>query len=76
MGALILNNNVVNVNVPANLSGGTYTLATYNTTGSSGTFATVPVAVNGTLSPLATITTANGTVKLYVPPKGSIISFL
>jgi hypothetical protein len=75
MGSLILNSNVVNVNLPANFSGGTFTLATYNTTGSSGSFATVPVAVNGALSPQATITTANGTVTFYAPPTGTLISF-
>jgi autotransporter-associated beta strand protein len=76
LGSLTLNSNVVYLNLPTNFSGGTFTLATYNTTGSSGTFATVPVAVNGTLSPQATITTANGTVILYVPPKGTVINIL
>jgi fibronectin-binding autotransporter adhesin len=73
-GSLNVNNNVVLLNLPSNYSGGLFTLATYNTTGSSGTFSAVPVAINGTLSPQATIIMENGTVKFYAPPKGLVIT--
>jgi autotransporter-associated beta strand protein len=74
-GTLSTVNNVVHLNLPAKLAGGVYILATYKSAGSTGTFATVPVADTGTLPDGATIITESGVVKLNVPLKGTLISF-
>ena len=67
-GLLTLNNNVVHLALPANLSGGTYTLATYNATGSSGSFNATPVIDSGSVATGATVsvTTGAGLVQLVV----------
>ena len=67
-GALTLNDNVVHLVLPADLALGTYPLATYNPTGSTGTFAATPLIDSGSLvtDAVATITTVDGTVSLIV----------
>jgi len=67
-GSIVLNNNTVHLNLPANLAAGTYPLATYNQTGSSGSFAATPLIDSGSLASgnQATITTAAGTVNLVI----------
>ena len=67
-GTLTLNSNVVHLTLPSNLTAGTYTLATYNPTGSTGSFATTPVIDSGSLATgaTATVTTNAGTVVLTV----------
>ncbi|MFM1770828.1 MAG: hypothetical protein RJA22_3357, partial [Verrucomicrobiota bacterium] len=70
-GALVLSNNVtVRLNLASNLTAGSYTLATYNPTGSSGSFAATPVIDTGSLAPglAATILTGGGNVVLQVAP--------
>ena len=61
----------VRVNLTNNVPAGTYTLATYNTTGSSGAFSAVPVILNGSLAAgnVATIATSGGNVTLTVQPQ-------
>jgi len=60
----------VHLNLPANLAAGTYTLATYSTTGSSGAFASIPVIDSGSLvaGNSASISTSGGQVNLVVGP--------
>ena len=67
-GSLTLNDNIVHLVLPANLAGGTYTLATYNATGSSGSFNATPVIDSGSVvtGATATVTTGAGFVKLVV----------
>jgi len=52
------------------LAAGTYTLATYNLTGSSGNFASTPIIASGSLASgnNASITTSGGQVNLVVGP--------
>jgi fibronectin-binding autotransporter adhesin len=67
--SLTANGNVVKLNLPANLGQGTYLLATYNPTGSSGSFASTPVIANGGSFAANTtnyITTGGGQVNLVV----------
>jgi len=61
----------VRVNLTNNVPAGTYTLATYNTTGSSGAFSAVPLILNGSLAAgnVATIATSGGNVTLTVQPQ-------
>jgi fibronectin-binding autotransporter adhesin len=66
-GTLTLNNNTVHLNLPAGLGQGSYTLATYNPTGSSGSFAAIPVIDSGDVGGnQAEIVTGGGTVTLNV----------
>jgi len=67
-GTLTLNGNVVHLALPASLAAGTYTLATYNPTGSTGSFAATPVIDSGALltGGTATVATASGSVTLTV----------
>jgi autotransporter-associated beta strand protein len=70
-GSVTLNNNHITINVPGviPLDVGTYTLMTYNTSGSSGTFATSGVSYTGVgISPgtSGTVSTSGGTVRLIV----------
>ena len=67
-GTLTLNDNVVHLALPADLAGGTYTLATYLATGSTGSFNATPVIDSGSLATGATasVTTGSGFVKLVV----------
>jgi fibronectin-binding autotransporter adhesin len=70
-GALVANGNTVNLNLPANLADGNYTLANYNATGSSGSFATTPVVLTGSFADagaVVAITTGSGQVVLSVQP--------
>lgn len=69
-GSLTLNNNPVYLYLPANLGAGNYTLATYNTNGSSGSFASTPVVVSGSLirGVVAVIVTSGGSVVLQIIP--------
>ncbi len=82
-GSLTANDNVIKLNLPANVGVGTNLLATYNPTGSSGSFASAPVIANGGSFAANTtnfITTAGGQVHLVVqnlapstPPATNII---
>jgi autotransporter-associated beta strand protein len=67
-GALIASGNVVQLNLSNNVPVGSYTLATYNTSGSSGTFSNTPTIVSGSLAANthATIVTSSGSVVLQV----------
>jgi autotransporter-associated beta strand protein len=67
-GTLTLNSNVVHLVLPTDLGNGTYTLATYNPTGSTGTFDVTPVIHSGSLASggTATVATSGGTVSLTV----------
>jgi autotransporter-associated beta strand protein len=65
-GALVLNNNTVDLNLPASLGTGNYTLATYTATGSSGSFNATPVVLTGSISGIATVTNGSGQVVLNV----------
>ncbi len=67
-GSLTLNNNTVQLNLPANLGVGSYLLATYNPNGSSGSFATNPVVATGSFltNVSAVIITGGGSVVLQV----------
>jgi hypothetical protein len=58
----------VHLNLSSNLVAGTYTLATYNTSGSSGAFKPTPVINTGSFAAGTTnyITTADGQVNLVV----------
>jgi autotransporter-associated beta strand protein len=59
----------VHLNLPANLGAGNYTLATYNTVGSSGAFNSTPVVDSGSFAAGVTgtnIVTSGGTVVLQV----------
>ncbi len=58
----------VHLDLPANLAVGTNTLATYNTNGSSGVFAAIPVMDSGSLAAgnVAAITTIGGQINLVV----------
>ncbi|HSU53057.1 MAG TPA: autotransporter-associated beta strand repeat-containing protein [Candidatus Dormibacteraeota bacterium] len=74
-GSVTLNGNAVTVNVPGAtpLGAGTYTLMTYNNSGSSGSFATVGVAFIGagvSAGSSVSLTTGSGLVQLIVaaPP--------
>jgi len=72
-GALILNDNVVHLILPTTLAAGTYTLANYNPSGSTGTFAATPVIDSGSLASgaSATVETTDGIVSLNVVGSGS-----
>jgi hypothetical protein len=76
----------VHLNLSSNVPVGNYTLATYNVTGSSGTFSNTPVIDSGSLAGTntATIVTSGGLVQLQVgaappstppncPPGGVIV---
>jgi len=67
-GTLTLNDNVVHLVLPTDLRGGTYTLATYLATGSTGSFNATPVIDSGSLvtGTTASVTTGSGFVKLVV----------
>ena len=67
-GSLTLNANTVKLNLPSNLGAGTYTLATYNTSGSSGSFSATPTVLSGSFAANTTnyITTGSGHVNLVV----------
>jgi hypothetical protein len=67
-GTLTLNNNVVHLALPTGLVSGSYTLATYTSAGSSGSFAATPVIDSGSLEAggIATVATVGGTVTLTV----------
>ncbi len=67
-GTLTLNANVVHLNLPSNLGTGTYTLATYTASGSTGTFNTTPVVDTGSFASgtTASISTSGGNVTLTV----------
>ena len=76
-GSVTLNNNSVTVNVPGvtPLGPGTYTLMTYNNSGSSGQFVTSITSANYTgggvqAGTVSTITTSGGTVSLSVVANG------
>jgi len=72
-GSLVLNDNVVHLALPSDLGSGTYTLATYEPTGSSGSFAATPVIDSGSLAAgtAATVDTNGGVVSLNVVGTGS-----
>jgi autotransporter-associated beta strand protein len=63
----------VHLNLPnSGLTAGNYTLATYNATGSSGSFAATPIVDSGSLNGnSATIVTGGGIVELQVTAGGS-----
>lgn len=67
-GALVANGNVVHLNLSENLGPGTYMLANYNTTGSSGSLATTPAVDNGWFAPNTTnyLTISGGQINLVV----------
>jgi autotransporter-associated beta strand protein len=66
-GALAVSNGVdVRLNIPANLGPGSYTLATFNTNGSTGSFASTPVIDSGSINGTGVIITSNGLVVLEV----------
>jgi autotransporter-associated beta strand protein len=67
-GALVLNNNTLNVSTPSALGAGTYTLITYNTSGSSGSFNPTPVISGAGLAAgsSGSTTTSGGKVSLVV----------
>ena len=67
-GSLTLSANIVHLNLPSSPDPGTYPLATYTPSGSSGAFAATPVIDSGSLSTnvFATITTGGGQVSLVV----------
>jgi autotransporter-associated beta strand protein len=71
-GAATLNNNTVTVNIPGStpLPVGSYTLMTYNSTGSSGSFAMTPVITGAGIpaKTVASVVTGNGVVLLVVSP--------
>ena len=72
-GSLTLNDNVVHLVLPSDLGAATYTLATYNPIGSSGSFAATPVIDSGSLAAgaTATVDTSGGIVSLIVVGTGS-----
>jgi autotransporter-associated beta strand protein len=61
---------VVKVNMPDDVAPGTYTLATYDATGSSGAFDSTPMIMSGSVvaGNVATISTGGGLVELVVGP--------
>ena len=65
-GSLTLSGNVVHLALPSNLAAGSYTLATFNSSGSSGSFASTPVIDSGSLADgtTAKVNTNTGTVVL------------
>ena len=69
-GSLTLNNNTVELNLSNNVPTGVYTLATYNTTGSSGSFNATPTVLSGSFAnPTTTtnyVTTTGGQLNLVV----------
>ena len=67
-GTLTLNSNVVHLALPTALAAGTYTLATFNPTGSTGACASTPVIDSGSLlvGGTASVSTASGAVTLTV----------
>jgi len=67
-GSLTLNNNTLKVATPSALGAGDYTLISYNTTGSSGSFNPTPVISGAGLAAntTGTIITGGGLVKLHV----------
>ena len=67
-GALVASNNVVHLNLSNNVPAGRYVLATYNTNGSSGSFATYPLIDSGSFVLWNTnyIVTSGGEVTLVV----------
>ncbi|HSY17560.1 MAG TPA: Ig-like domain repeat protein [Candidatus Acidoferrales bacterium] len=67
-GTLTLNANVVHLNLPSNLGVGSYALATYTSSGSSGAFNSTPVVDSGSLASgtTASISTGGGNVTLIV----------
>jgi hypothetical protein len=72
--SLIISNGVdVHLNLPANLGVTNITLATYNTSGSSGAFNSIPVIDTGSLAvgTHGTIVTSGGSVVLQVTTGGS-----
>ena len=68
---IIPGNTVVHLNLPSTPTPGDYTLATYNTSGSSGSFNSTPVIDSGSLGAnTGTIVTGSGTVTLHVLSSG------
>lgn len=68
---IIPGNTVVHLNLPSTPTPGDYTLATYNTSGSSGSFNSTPVIDSGSLGAnTGTIVTGSGTVILHVLSSG------
>ncbi|MEI8290074.1 MAG: autotransporter-associated beta strand repeat-containing protein [Verrucomicrobiota bacterium] len=67
-GALVANGNTMNVSTPSPLGVGDYTLMTYNTSGSSGSFNSTPIIGGSGLASgkVGTIVTASGLVTLHV----------
>ena len=60
VGTLTLSSNTVYLNLSNNVPNGTYTLATYTQSGSSGTFNATPTILSGSFSAGATATVTNG----------------
>ena len=67
-GSLTISNNPVHLNIPFNLTNGTYTLATYNNSGSTGSFGPVPLVDSGSLpaGKVIALTAAGGAVVVSV----------
>ena len=74
-GTLTLNNNVVRVSLPTNLSAGVYTLATYTEAGSSGSVDATPVIDSGSLAPTATATVSNSAGAIVLTVVGGLGPF-
>ena len=81
-GSLTASDNVVHLYLADNVPTNTYLLATYNSSGSSGSFASTPVIDSGSFAPDTTnyITTAGGLVSLVVesvatPPAPTNITY-
>jgi len=72
-GSLILTNNVVHLNLPDKLPLGTYTLLTFNASGSSGAFIRGVVIDSGSVIGVPMIAMGSTNVNLVVSPPGMMI---
>jgi len=73
-GSLVLNTNVVHLILPELVSAGTYTLATFNPTDSSGEFTRTAVIDSGAAVSAPLIMMGTGIVIMKVPAKGTVIT--
>ena len=67
-GSLTISNNPVHLNIPFSLTNGTYSLATYNNSGSTGSFGAVPLVDSGSLptGKVIAVTASGGAVVLSI----------
>jgi len=73
-GSLTLNTNIVHVNLPEGLKVGTYPLATFNPSGSSGEFAKMAYIDSGSAVGTPMIVMGSGTVDLKIVGRGFLMT--